>query len=92
MLKPTTSCPVYLLPVSGTHTLTPPTMHEVVWPARPSHAIIAQLNILASQTMHAWGVKGIARKEVCMYCNIAIPHVQMVNKCVVLDCNTNLVW
>ena len=43
----TTSCPVYLLPVSGTHRLTPPTMHEVVWPARPSHVIIAQLNILA---------------------------------------------
>ena len=36
-------------------------MHEVVRPARPSHAIIAQL-ILSSQTMYAWGVEAIACK------------------------------
>ena len=48
-------------PVSGTYTLTPPTMHGVVWPARPSHVIIAQLNSLVSQTMHG-DVEGIARK------------------------------
>ena len=44
---------------SGIYTLTPSTMHEVVG---PSHVIIAQQNILSSQTMHAWGVEGIAHK------------------------------
>ena len=90
----TTNCSVYL-PVSGTHTLTPPTMDEVVWPARPSHVITAQLNILASQTMHAWGVEGIACKGMCICTATQQYHMykwSIPQVCGLVDCNTNLVW